>query len=83
LAGAVQTCRAIVRNTVHLGVDAEDRLKTWMDDADGLLSHSPPAKESARAVYAYALEVFPTKKSLWQMAAMLVRACVHPCPFLR
>jgi len=71
LAGAPLTCVAIVRNTVQLGVDPEDRLKTWMDDAEALLAHSPPAKETARAVYAYALEVFPSKRALWQMAAML------------
>lgn len=30
-AGAPITCAAIVRNTIHLGVDEEDRLATWMD----------------------------------------------------
>lgn len=71
--GATLTCIAIVRNTIHLGVDSEDRLKTWTDDADSMLAHIPPAKETARAIYAYALEIFPSKKLLWQMAAMLVR----------
>jgi len=30
-AGAPLTCAAIIRHTVHLGVDDEDRLATWMD----------------------------------------------------
>jgi pre-mRNA-processing factor 6 len=69
-----------VRNTIHLGVDSEDRLKTWTDDADSMLAHNPPAKETARAIYAYALEIFPSKKLLWQMAAMLVCGLPVPIP---
>ena len=30
-ANALRTCAAIVRCTVHVGVDDEDRLATWMD----------------------------------------------------
>jgi pre-mRNA-processing factor 6 len=28
------TAAAIIANTIHLGVDEEDRLATWSDDAD-------------------------------------------------
>jgi pre-mRNA-processing factor 6 len=69
--GAVFTCRAIIRNTIHIGVEAEDRKKTWMDDAETCLTYVPPAVETSRAILSYALEVFPTKKSIWQQAAML------------
>ena len=31
---APATCAAIVHNTVGLGVDEEDQLRTWLDDAD-------------------------------------------------
>ncbi len=69
--GAVLTCAAIVKNTIHVAVDEEDRQKTWMDDADACLAKVPPAKETARAIYKYALSVFPRKKSLWIAAAHL------------
>eukprot|EP01038_Epipyxis_sp_PR26KG_P008362 gene8362-11314_t len=70
-AGAVLTGAAIIRNTIHLGVEDEDRKNTWMDDAETCLSHDPISKETARAIYNYALEIFPSKKSLWLAAAML------------
>lgn len=58
---------------VITGVDEEDRKATWMDDADQCLSHTnaPIAKETARAIYAHALVVFPSKKSLWLAASVL------------
>lgn len=73
-AGATLTCRAIVKNTVHLGVEDEDRKATWMDDAESFLAHSPPAVETARAIYGHALQLFPNKKSLWLSAATLEKA---------
>jgi pre-mRNA-processing factor 6 len=71
--GAIQTCRSLVINTIQIGVDEEDRKATWMDDADACLTHtnSPIAVETARAIYAYSLTIFPNKKSLWLAAAML------------
>jgi len=41
------------------GVEDEDRRRTWMDDAEACLSKNPPCKETARAIYKYALSVFP------------------------
>jgi pre-mRNA-processing factor 6 len=69
--GGVLTCQAIIRNTIHLGVEAEDRKKTWMDDVEQCLSYQPPAVQTARAILTYALEIFPNKKSIWQQAAMV------------
>ena len=69
--GAIETCAAIVKHTIHVGVDEEDREITWMDDADSCLARTPPAKETARAIYKYALSVFPKKKDLWISAAQL------------
>jgi pre-mRNA-processing factor 6 len=69
--GAPVTCAAIIRNTVHLGLDPEDLVSTWMDDAETCLAQQPPALHTARAILAYALERFPGKKRLWQQAAML------------
>ncbi len=40
-------------------------------DAETCLTHSPPAVHTARAIYKRALEIFPTKKTLWLAAAVL------------
>lgn len=69
--GSVVTCGAIVRNVLHLGVDEEDRKRTWMDDAEAALAKTPPFVETARAIYAHALSVYPSKKGLWMAAAMM------------
>lgn len=63
------TCQAIVKATISMGVEPEDRLRTWVDDAQASLSRN--AVETARAIYGYALTVFPGKKSIWQQACML------------
>lgn len=65
------TCTALIRNTIGQGVEAEDRLKTWMDDADYCLTLHPPAVHTARAILNYALEIFPHKKSIWWQLANL------------
>lgn len=72
-AGALLTCKFLIRNTIGLGIDEEDRLRTWMDDADSCLTlvNSAPAVHTARAIYDYSIEAFPTKKSLWLAACML------------
>jgi pre-mRNA-processing factor 6 len=68
---AMQTCTAIVRNTIALDVDNEDRKSQWMDDVEHCLTLSPIALHTARSISDYALSVFPTKKSLWMQRAML------------
>jgi pre-mRNA-processing factor 6 len=71
-AGAKVTCQAIIKNTIHLGVEDEDRKATWMDDAESCLTNShPPAIETARAIYQVALITFPTTRALWLSAAVL------------
>lgn len=72
--GALATCAAIVRNTIHLDIEEEDRKRTWMDDAEICASQRgtvPPSPHTARAILDTALAAFPSKKSLWQQAAML------------
>ena len=63
------TAGAIVRNCISLGVEAEDRERTWCDDADAAVGRG--AVETARAIYAHALTIFPGKKSIWLRAASL------------
>lgn len=70
--GSVLTCQAIVRNTIGMNVEEEDRKHTWMDDAERCIAHG--AIDTARAVYAHALQVFPEKKSIWRRAANLEKA---------
>lgn len=65
--GSLHTCQAIVRAVISVGVEEEDKKHTWMEDADACAVHG--AYECARAVYAYALSVFPSKKSIWLRAA--------------
>uniref|UniRef100_UPI00358DE5CD pre-mRNA-processing factor 6 n=1 Tax=Myxine glutinosa TaxID=7769 RepID=UPI00358DE5CD len=66
-AGSVATCQAIIRAVIGIGVEEEDRKHAWMEDAESCIVHS--ALECARAIYAYALQVFPSKKSVWLRAA--------------
>lgn len=70
-AQAPLTAKALIRHTIGQGVEAEDRQKTWMDDADYCLTLQPPAIETARAILNFSIEVFPHKKSIWWQLANL------------
>ncbi|XP_031624635.1 pre-mRNA-processing factor 6 [Contarinia nasturtii] len=65
--GAVHCCQAIIKSIIESGVEEEDRKQTWIDDAEFCASKG--AYDCARAVYAHALQVFPSKKSIWLRAA--------------
>ena len=69
--GSPTTCAAIVRATVHLDIDAEDRRRVWSEDADSCLDHGRVS--TARAILACALDEFPDSLELWQQAARLER----------
>ena len=69
--GAPLTSGAIIRNAIGFGVDAEDRQRTWADDAKGALARGSIA--TARAIIAFALKSFPTKRALWMQAVELER----------
>ncbi|KAI2627406.1 pre-mRNA splicing factor [Hypomontagnella submonticulosa] len=70
--GAIITCGAIIRETLGYGLDEDDdRKDTWLDDARGSINRG--MYETARAIYAYALRVFPTSKTVWLAAADLER----------
>lgn len=89
--GSMRTCEAIVKATVAMEIEEEDRYDTWLGDAESAETRGMVG--TARAIIAYALKVFPDKKSLWQRAAelekthgtkesldaILSRAVVH-CP---
>lgn len=66
------TSAAIVKYTVGMGVDPEDRLRTWSTDASAALSRG--AVGTSRALLSHALAAFPTKKKLWIQAVELEKA---------
>ncbi|XP_023861301.1 pre-mRNA-processing factor 6 [Salvelinus fontinalis] len=66
-AGSVATCQAVIRAVIGIGIEEEDCKHTWMEDAESCVSHG--ALECARAIYAHALQMFPSKKSVWLRAA--------------
>ncbi|KAJ4784238.1 Pre-mRNA-processing factor 6 [Rhynchospora pubera] len=68
-AGSVLTCQAIVKNTIGIGVEEEDRRDTWVADAEECEKRG--SIETARAIYAHALSVFLTKTKIWLKAANL------------
>ncbi|KAF7978663.1 hypothetical protein HWV62_45188 [Athelia sp. TMB] len=89
--GSPLTCEAIVKATVAMEIEEEDQLDTWVGDAEGAEGRGMVG--TARAVLAYALKVFPDRKSLWRRAADLEKAhgtrdsltavldrAVHHCP---
>ncbi|KAF1335881.1 Pre-mrna-processing factor, partial [Globisporangium splendens] len=68
-ADAPLTCAAIVRACIDVGVEPEDRKRTWIDDAENCASRG--ALLTAKAIFANALKVFPGKKSIWLRAVAL------------
>ena len=69
---SIQTCQAIIKAVIGVGVDEEDRKDTWMEDAESCIGQK--AYECARAIFAHALAHFPTKKSIWLRAAFFEKA---------
>ena len=70
--GAIRTCEAIIKATIAMDVEEEDRFDTWTGDAEA--AEAKGNIGAARAILAYALRVFPDKKSLWRKAADLEKA---------
>jgi len=70
--GSLRTCEAIVKATVAMEIEEEDRLDTWVGDAENAESRGMVG--TARAILAYALKVYPDRRSLWRRAAELEKA---------
>jgi pre-mRNA-processing factor 6 len=70
------TCRAIVAEVVGVGVEEEDRQRTWMADAEELERRG--SVQTARAVYAAAAAAFPGQEAIWRRAAELEKAHGSP-----
>jgi len=65
--GSPATAQAILKATLHLDIEEEDRQGVWLDDAESATSRG--FIECARGIYAYTIQVFPTKKAVWRAAA--------------
>eukprot|EP00803_Ostreobium_quekettii_P004876 evm.model.scf_1630.6 EVM.evm.TU.scf_1630.6 scf_1630:19839-27733(+) len=63
------TCAAIVEGVVALGVEEEDRQRTWLADAEECERRG--SVETARAIYKHTLTVFPGQYAVWRGAAQL------------
>ncbi|GLB42785.1 putative PRP1 splicing factor, N-terminal [Lyophyllum shimeji] len=70
--GSPRTSEAIVKATVAMDIEEEDRLDTWVGDVESAESRGKVG--TARAILAYALKVFPDKKDMWRRAADLEKA---------
>jgi len=67
--GSPRTCDAIIKATLAMEVEEEDRLDTWVSDAESAEERGKIG--TARAILAYSLRVFPDREFLWRKAADL------------
>ena len=66
-AGSVHTCQAVIRNIIGDGIEEEDQLDTWLEDAQSCETEG--AYECARTIYTLARKSHPAKRQLWLEAA--------------
>lgn len=69
--GSLRTCEGIIKATIAMDIEEEDRLDTWRSDAETAEQRGKVG--TARAILAYALRVFPDRTGLWLHAASLER----------
>lgn len=67
--GSTGTCSAIVKATVGLEVEEEDRRNVWVEDAETALRDG--FVETARSILAYTLRFYPDRASIWRIASEL------------
>ncbi|KAL6714718.1 U4/U6 x U5 tri-snRNP complex subunit Prp1 [Lecanora helva] len=70
--GAVLSLQAIIEETLGFGVDEDDDRKLlFLEDSQASIARGK--HETARAINAYALRVFPTSERLWKFATEFER----------
>ena len=74
--GSPLTAQAIVKATIHLEVEEEDRKNVWLEDAER--AEKGGFYEVARACFVVLLETFPTSPSVWRRAAEFEKAHGSP-----
>lgn len=70
--GSPATAQAIVKAALHIDVEEDSRLSTWMEDAEGAASRGQ--FETSRAIRAYLISVFPDRRQVWWTAAQFEKA---------
>ncbi|KAF6757076.1 PRP1 splicing factor, N-terminal-domain-containing protein [Ephemerocybe angulata] len=82
--GSLRTAEAIVKATMAIGLDEhgeeDEKYDIWVGDAQA--SESRGAIGTARAIFAYALKVFPHRSALWRLAAALEKAHGTPASLI-
>jgi pre-mRNA-processing factor 6 len=63
---------SIIRHSSRLGVEEEDIVDTFLDDAENCSKEGHI--ETARAIYRFASELYPNDKYIWQDASFLEKA---------
>ncbi|EIW70840.1 hypothetical protein TREMEDRAFT_61351 [Tremella mesenterica DSM 1558] len=74
--GSPLTAQAIVKATIHLDVEDEDRKNVWLEDAER--AEKGGFFEVARACFVVLLETFPNSSSVWRRAAEFEKAHGSP-----
>jgi pre-mRNA-processing factor 6 len=74
--GSPLTAQAIVKASIHLEVEEEDRKNVWLEDADR--AEKGGFYEVARACFVVLLETFPSSPSVWRKAADFEKAHGSP-----
>lgn len=75
--GSLFTSQAIIKATLHLDVEEEDRMDVWLEDAVSMEVKGHVS--AARAIYTYCLRVFPMKQAIWRRAAELEKVHGTKC----
>lgn len=70
--GSPRTCTAIIKTTIAMDLDEEDRQTVWVEDAQACVESGHIA--AARAILAYTLRAYPNEASIWKFAANLEKS---------
>jgi pre-mRNA-processing factor 6 len=74
--GSPLTAQAIVKATISIDVEDEDRKLVWLEDAER--AEKGGFFECARAAFMILLETFPTSPSVWRKAGEFEKAHGSP-----
>lgn len=69
--GYILTCRAIIDICIGMNIEEQDRLSTWLEDAETRIINK--CIETARAIYNHAIEEYSKDDDLWETVAFFER----------
>lgn len=70
--GSPRTATAIIKATIAMDIDEEDRQTVWVEDAQACIDSGHIA--CARAILAYTLRFYPDQAPIWKLASGLEKA---------